>query len=69
MTTAEIKALPLTEKFLLMEALWEDLRERFEDTELTESQKALLDRRRSAVESGESKLHDWDTVKASIGRA
>ena len=68
MSTAELKALPLTEKLLIMETLWEDLRERFEGSDLTESQKALLDRRRTAVESGESQLHDWDAVKASIGR-
>ena len=69
MTTAELKALPVTEKFQLMEALWEDLRERFEGMDLSESQKAMLDQRRAAVESGASKLHDWDAVKASIGRA
>ena len=68
MTTAELRALPLTEKFQMMEALWDDLRERFENTDLPESQKALLDQRRAAVESGGSKLHDWDAVKASIGR-
>ena len=69
MTTAELRELPLTEKFQLMEALWQDLRERFEGMDLSESQKALLDRRRAAVEGGDSRLHDWDAVKASIGRA
>ena len=69
MTTDELRILPLAEKFQLMEALWQDLRERFERMDLSESQKALLDQRRAAVERGGSRLHDWDAVKASIGRA
>jgi putative addiction module component (TIGR02574 family) len=68
MMTDELKALPPVEKFQLMEALWQDLRERFDRMELSESQKALLDRRRASVETGESRLHDWDAVKGSIGR-
>ena len=69
MITDGLKALPPVEKFQLMEALWEDLREHFDRMDLSESQKALLDRRRASVELGESRLHDWDTVKGSIGRA
>jgi putative addiction module component (TIGR02574 family) len=69
MLANELKALPPLEKFELMEALSEELRERFDRMELSESQKMMLDRRRAAVESGESQLHDWDAVKGSIGRA
>ena len=69
MTTDEVKTLPLAEKIQIMEALWQDLRERFDRMELSESQKALLDGRRAAVENGDSRLHDWDAVKSAIGRA
>ena len=69
MTVSELRMLPLAEKLQLMEALWQDLRERFEGLSLSESQKALLDGRRAAIERGDSMLHDWDTVKSSIGRA
>ena len=48
--------------------LWLDLRERFERMELSEDQKRLLDGRRSGVESGNSRLHAWDTVRSAIGR-
>ncbi len=68
MTTEEIKSLPTEEKFLIMEALWDDLRERFEQAEIPEEHKSLLDSRRGRFESGESKLLDWDSVKSSIGR-
>ena len=69
MTTEEVRTLPLTEKIQLMEALWQDLREHFDRSVLPESQKALLDKRRAAVESGASQLHDWDAVKSSLGEA
>jgi putative addiction module component (TIGR02574 family) len=63
-----VRTLPLAEKFQLKEALWHDLRERFEGMELSDDQKALLDGRREAVAKGASRLHDWDAVKAMIGR-
>ena len=68
MTADEVRTLPLAEKIQLMEALWLDLRERFDGMELSDDQKALLDGRREAVARGESGLHDWDAVKATIGR-
>lgn len=52
-----------------MEALWDDLRERFDRFEIPEKHKRLLDRRRERVQKGEAQLHDWDSVKGSIGRA
>lgn len=69
MTTDEIKRLSIEEKFRIMEALWDDLRERFERFEIPEEHKRLLDKRRERVQKGEAQLHDWDSVKGSIGRA
>lgn len=68
MTTEEIKALPVEEKFRIMEDLWEDLRERFEEAEIPQEHKDLLDQRRERVRNGEAKVFDWDAVKATIGR-
>jgi putative addiction module component (TIGR02574 family) len=68
MTADEVRTLRLAEKIQLMEALLLDLRERFERMELSEEQKRLLDGRRAAVESGNSRLHDWDAVRSAIGR-
>ena len=68
MTAAEVRALPVKEKFQIMEALWEDLRDRFEGSEIAESHKELLDARRERVESGDARLLAWDDVKGSIGR-
>ena len=68
MTVKDVKALPLDRKIQLMEALWEDLRERFERLEVSPQQKDLLDRRRARVKQGAAKLLDWDAVKGTIGR-
>ncbi|MEM8955585.1 MAG: addiction module protein [Verrucomicrobiota bacterium] len=69
MTTDEIKSLSIQEKLQMMEALWQDLRERFDRLEIPEEQKKLLDQRRERVRTGDAQLHDWDSVKGSVGRA
>ena len=69
MTTEEIKRLSIEQKIQMMEALWEDLRGRFERSEIPESVKRLLDERRERVRSGQAQLRDWDSIKGTIGRA
>ena len=69
MTIEEIKTLPIAQKLRIMEALWEDLRERFEQCDIPQVQKDLLDARRSRSEKGINKILDWDTVKSTLGRS
>jgi putative addiction module component (TIGR02574 family) len=69
MTAEEVRTLPLAQKMQIMEAIWEDLRDRFEQTELPQRLKDLLDQRRARVREGSAKILDWDTVKSGIGRA
>jgi putative addiction module component (TIGR02574 family) len=66
MTVAEAKAMPIGQKFQIMEAIWEDLRERFESMPVSDEVKALLDERRERVARGESRLLDWDQVKERL---
>jgi putative addiction module component (TIGR02574 family) len=68
MTAEEIKALPIDRKLQMMEAIWEDFRDRFDRLDVPEEQKALLDLRRARVRDGAAELLDWDAVKATIGR-
>ncbi len=68
MTAEEVKALPLHEKLRIMEAIWEDFRERFERMELPPEQKELLDQRRARVREGKARLLGWDSVKGTVGR-
>ena len=51
-----------------MEAIWEDLRDRFERSDVPQEHKDLLDLRRARIASGEAQLLAWDEVKGSIGR-
>ena len=69
MTADEIKRMPIDQKIRLMEALWDDLRERFERAELPPAVKRLLDERRERVRSGQAQLLDWDSIKGTLGRA
>ena len=68
MTADEIKRLPIEEKIQIMEALWADLRERFERADVSPSVQRLLDERRERVRSGQAQLLDWDSVKGTLGR-
>ena len=68
MTAEDVRALPMGEKIQIMEALWEDFRDRFERLEVSQEQKDLLDRRRARVREGKAQLLDWDSVKGTIGR-
>jgi putative addiction module component (TIGR02574 family) len=69
MITDEIKRLPIEQKIQIMEALWDDLRERFERAEIPASVRRLLDERRERVHSGQAQLLNWDSIKGTIGRA
>lgn len=69
MTTEEVKGWPMAQKMRVMEALWQDLRDRFEHAEASPQLQELLDRRRSRVRDGAAQIRDWDSVKSSIGRA
>ncbi len=69
MSIAEIKQLPMREKFQIMETLWEEMRVVADKADVPESHRRTLDARRAAVESGESSLLSWDKVKDSIGKA
>lgn len=58
----------MAQKIQIMEAIWEDLRDRLEESDLPQRLKDLLDQRRSRVRDGSAKVMDWDRVKAGIGR-
>ncbi|MGO8925325.1 MAG: addiction module protein [Limisphaerales bacterium] len=68
MTAEDVKALPIDRKIQIMEAIWEDFRDRFDRSDVSPQQKDLLDRRRARVREGAAQLLDWDSVKGAIGR-
>ncbi len=68
MTSEDLKAMPISQKLQIMEALWLDLRDRFERLEIPAQLRELLDQRRARVRDGSAQLLDWDSVKATIGK-
>ena len=68
MTAEDVKALPIDRKIQIMEAIWEDFRDRFGRLGVSPQQQDLLDRRRARVQKGAAQLLDWESVKGSIGR-
>ena len=69
MSIAEIKELPMREKFQIMETLWEEMRVIADNADVPECHRKTLDARRAVVASGDEKLLSWDKVKDSIGRS
>ncbi len=68
MTAEDVKAMSVSQKLQIMEAIWADLRERFERMEAPPQLKQLLDERRARVRDGSGQLLDWNSVKATIGK-
>lgn len=68
MTTIEVSKLPLREKVQIMQSIWEDLAGHVDRLEVPQSHKNLLDERRRRVETGESRILDWEEVKHTIGK-
>lgn len=69
MTIEEVRTLPVAEKIQIMEAIWQDMRERVEQADVPQQLKDLLDQRRARAGDGSARVLDWDGVKAGIGRA
>lgn len=68
MTGQDVKEMPIHQKLQIMEAIWEDFRDRFDRMDLSQQQKDLLDQRRARVRQGVAQLLDWEAVKGTIGR-
>lgn len=61
--------LPLKEKLLAMEALWQDLSAAEAEFDVPFWQQDLLDERESAVAEGSAKFLDWEQAKKDILRS
>jgi putative addiction module component (TIGR02574 family) len=62
---ADLRQLPVAERITLVEALWDSIADDQSQLELTEAQKAELDRR-LAVREGRSAASPWADVKRRI---
>lgn len=62
----EIRFLPVPERLILVEQIWDSIVEDGEQIEFTDAQKAELDRRLDADEASLSRGEPWDVVKRRL---
>lgn len=62
----EIRGLPVRARLALVEQIWDSIVEDEASFELTDAQKAELDRRLAERASSNSRASDWNEVKARI---
>lgn len=62
----ELRVLPVAERVALVEQIWDSIVEDEADFQLTDAQKAELDRRLARRDSSTSRGADWADVKRSI---
>jgi hypothetical protein len=68
MIIAEIRKLPIREKFQILEALWEDMREEVDKQDIPETHKKILDDCEVRVLAGEERFYSLEEAKNVIGR-
>jgi putative addiction module component (TIGR02574 family) len=68
MATIEITSLSSREKLQLMEALWDDMRQKAGESVIPKDHQKILEARWVRVQSGETELLEWDDIKETIGR-
>ena len=66
---AELRQLPLREKLMMMEALWESIAPMEEQLDVPQWHKNILDEREKLVREGKAKFIDWETAKEEIKKA
>jgi putative addiction module component (TIGR02574 family) len=62
----ELLSLSSEEKRIIAETLWDSLIIEDENNDLSEDEKQLLQQRYEALQKNESKLNNWEDVKARI---
>ena len=62
----QIREMPLHEKLLTMEALWENLPSSEESVEIPDWHKDLLDQRELLIAEGKAHFIDWEQAKKEI---
>ena len=64
-----IHQLPLREKLLVMEAIWDDISRLEQELEVPQWHKDLLDERERLLAEGKAQFVDWEEAKRQINEA
>jgi Putative addiction module component len=62
----EIEQMPLHDKLIFMETLWDGISRSEADLEIPNWHKDVLDGREAMITKGEAKFIDWETAKKQI---
>ncbi len=65
----QIHQMPLHEKLLVMEAIWEDLSRKEDVLEVPQWHKDVLDERERLVVEGKAQFIEWEEAKKQIRQA
>lgn len=62
----QIRGMPLHDKLLVMELLWEELSSTEDNVETPEWHKEILDHRERLIAEGKARFIDWEKAKEEI---
>jgi hypothetical protein len=65
----QIHQMPLREKLLVMEAIWDDISREEQELDLPQWHKDALDERERMVAEGKAHFIDWEEAKKQIKKA
>ena len=65
----QIHQLPLREKLLVMEAIWDDISREVQNLEVPQWHKEVLDVRERLLAEGKAQFVDWEDAKRQINEA
>jgi hypothetical protein len=63
---SDIRQMPLSDKLVMLEALWEEISSEPDQVEIPQWHKDILDERLMAAERGEVELIDWEIAKKQV---
>ena len=62
----ELESLSRMEKWQILEKIWEDLRQDFDEKETPAWHREILEKREKELLSGHEELLDWETCKKEL---
>jgi hypothetical protein len=65
----KIHRLPLHEKLLVMEAIWDDISREEQNVEVPQWHNEVLDERERLIAEGKAQFVDWEEAKRQINEA
>jgi len=62
----ELESLSRTEKWQILERIWDDLRRNFDESETPDWHREILEKRETELANGQEEFLDWETCKKEL---